>query len=138
MTAIATSLNILVGGGSVSLRDRQSALPSLESFTRKFEGATRQGERETLREAAGQLVSTSFIMPILSILREGAMTEGPFAPGMAERRFGPLFDQHIADKITQAANFPLIDAIVDRYLPRPVVSAPEGDANMKEPLDARA
>lgn len=138
MTAIATSLNTLVGGGSASLRDRQSALPSLESFTRKFEGATRQGERETLREAAGQLVSTSFIMPVLSILREGAMTEGPFAPGMAERRFGPLFDQHIADKITQAANFPLIDAIVDRYLPRPVVSAPEGDANMKEPLDARA
>ena len=136
MTAIVTSLNTLVGGGSASLRDRQSSLPSFESITKQFEATTRQGKRETLQEAAEQLVSTSFILPVLSMIRESAMSEGPFAPGMAERRFGPLFDQHIADNITQAANFPLIDAIVDRYLPRTTSPAPEGAARLKEPLNA--
>ncbi len=118
------------------MRATQSSLPTFESFALQFENATRNGEKETLRDAAEQLVSTSFILPILSMIRESSISEGPFAPGMAERRFGPLFDQHIADSITKAANFPLVDAIVDRYLPRTALFPPEGTVRMKEPVNA--
>lgn len=118
------------------MRAAQSSIPSFESFAMQFEEATRNGEKETLREAAEQLVSSSFILPILSMIRESSISEGPFAPGMAERRFGPLFDQHIADSITKASNFPLVDAIVDRYLPRTALSITEGTTKMKEPVDA--
>ncbi len=136
MTVIATSLNSLAGGGGASIRASQSSIPSFESFALQFKVATRNGEEETLRDAAEQLVSTSFILPILSMIRESSISEGPFAPGMAERRFGPLFDQHIADSITKAANFPLVDAIVDRYVPQTTLSSPVGTARMKEPVDA--
>ena len=136
MTAMATSLNSLAGVGGASIRVSQSSIPSFESFAMQFEDATRNGEMETLRDAAEQLVSSSFILPILSMIRESSISEGPFAPGMAERRFGPLFDQHIADSITKASNFPLVDAIVDRYLPRTASIPPEGIAKMKEPVDA--
>ena len=51
-------------------------------------------------------------------MREHSQATGPFAPNISEKRFGPLMDQHIADRITKAANFPLVDVIVDRYQPQ--------------------
>lgn len=79
-----------------------------------------QEKRTAMREAAEQLVSTAFITPILGALRENSTAAGPFAPSTAEKRFGPLLDQQFADRIVQAANFSLIDTIIDRYLPREV------------------
>lgn len=73
--------------------------------------------RELLRQAAEQLVSSVFIAPILGGLREHSTAAGPFAPGVAERRFGPLLDQQFADRIVQGANLSLVDMIVERYLP---------------------
>ena len=69
------------------------------------------------REAASQLVASTLILPVLQQLREsGFMSpDNPLAPTSAERRFGPLLDQEIADRITNATNFPLIDAIVEQY-----------------------
>jgi Rod binding domain-containing protein len=75
-------------------------------------GAPRSG---IAREAATQLVSSAFIVPVLKAMRESADLAGPFAPGEAERRFAPLLDEQIADRIASAANFPLVDAIVNRF-----------------------
>ncbi|MEE8509291.1 MAG: hypothetical protein V3T07_09525 [Myxococcota bacterium] len=69
---------------------------------------------EAAREAAARLVSSSFIMPVLTSLRESTEAAEPFAPGPVERRFAPMLDWIIADRITEAANFSLIDAIVER------------------------
>ena len=69
---------------------------------------------DVARAAAGRLVAWSFFMPILTSLRESTTAAEPFAPGPAERRFAPMLDWIIADRITEAANFSLIDAIVDR------------------------
>lgn len=68
-----------------------------------------------LREAAEQLVSSAFIAPMLGAMRESSMAAGPFSPGAVEKRFGPLFDQQVADRVTQASRFTLVDAIVERY-----------------------
>lgn len=63
------------------------------------------------RTAAEELVAITFIQPVLASLRQSNMAEAPFAPGVAEQRFGPLLDAEIARKIVTASNFELVDAV---------------------------
>lgn len=86
------------------------------SFARELEaaGAT---DRSTLRQAATQLVSSALLMPVMQLMAESPLAAGPFAPGSAEKHFQPLLHQHLTERITEAANFPIVDAIVDRYAP---------------------
>lgn len=86
-------------------------------FAQLLQQATgRQTRREMAREAATQLVAEALIMPVLESLRDSPMLRPPFAPGFAEKRFAPLLDQQIADRIVGASNFSLVDQIVDRLL----------------------
>jgi hypothetical protein len=70
---------------------------------------------ETL-DAATKLVSSAFVLPALESLRDSPFADGPLAPGPVERRFGPLLDTHIADRITKSANFRLPHTIAERML----------------------
>lgn len=94
-------------------------MDAADSFARVLEHAAAGDDRQKLREAAGQLVSSGFIVPVLASLRESQFLEAPFAPNAAEKRFAPLLDQQIADRIVSAANFPLVDVIVDRLTGAP-------------------
>lgn len=87
-----------------------------DSFSRILGDLTTGDDRAVVRKAAGQLVSSTFIMPLLRSLHENSLVVSPFAPGFAEKRFQPLLDQQVADRITSAADFPLIDVITDRLL----------------------
>ena len=72
--------------------------------------------REAAEMAAKQLVSSALVMPVLESMRAQTFGEGgPFAPGMVEERFAAMLDQHLADRITGASNFGLVDEIVKRY-----------------------
>jgi hypothetical protein len=71
-------------------------------------------------ETAAQLVSIALVQPILAQLRESSLAEGPFAPGDAERRFGPMLDQELAERITRGTHFPLTDAVARRLDQGPV------------------
>lgn len=64
------------------------------------------------RDAATKLVSSTLVLPILASMRESEFLEGPFKPGVFERRFAPLLDQEVADSITTSSNFNLVDSIV--------------------------
>lgn len=86
------------------------------SFQDVLIAAGKQQRAEQAREAAQQMVASAFIMPVLAKLRESPFLTGPFAPGDAERRFGPLMDQHVADRITAGDHFPLVDQITDHLL----------------------
>jgi Rod binding domain-containing protein len=77
--------------------------------------AAQSAAPEALTQAAVQLVSSAFIMPVLESLHDSPFQTGPLAPGTAEKRFRPLLDQHLADQIATAANFPLVRAIIERY-----------------------
>ena len=70
------------------------------------------------RDAAMKLVSSSLVLPILTSMREGTFLEEPFKPGTMERRFGPLLDQAVADRITQSSNFDLVDSVVRTIQPQ--------------------
>ena len=69
------------------------------------------GGANDARSAAEELVAITFIQPVLALLRDSNMAEAPFAPGAAEKRFGPLLDAEIARKVVKASNFDLVDAV---------------------------
>ncbi len=105
------------------LRAAQPTLPrqrgSFDRFGDVFVGALNRPQQSEARVAASQLVASAFIEPALASLREGTFAEPPFAAGFVERRFAPLLDRHIADRITASANFPLVDLIVRRLTQEP-------------------
>jgi Rod binding domain-containing protein len=68
------------------------------------------------REAAEGLVSTTFIEPILKQLRESNNTPPPFGPSNAEKQFSALLDTKLSDEIVKAANFPLVERIIENIL----------------------
>jgi len=96
----ASFASILAAQGTPTLRE-----PSDDAHARKAEA----------RKAANELVASTFIVPMLSKLRETSLAEGPFAPGTAEKRFGPMLDEKLADRIVEASNFDIVEAIAERY-----------------------
>jgi Rod binding domain-containing protein len=79
-----------------------AAAPSSSSFN------------SVLRREAARLVSSALVLPALESMRQSPLAGGPMAPGFAERRFMPLLDQHMADRITRSRGFGLVDSIVQR------------------------
>ena len=49
--------------------------------------------------AARQLVGQAFLVPLLKEVRESTSAQGMFAPGAAEKRFGPILDHQLADAL---------------------------------------
>lgn len=81
-------------------------------FAQSLSEAGGPGDDSTARTAARQLVASSFVQPVLQSMRKNTFATGPFAPGLAEQRFGHMLDQVQADRIVSAANFHLVDAVV--------------------------
>ncbi len=92
------------------------ARPAGEGFSRIFDLAQKSRDRELVRDAATKLVASAFIMPVLATMHDSEFLEPPFAPSTAQKRFQPLLDQHLADRIAQGANFSIVDVIVDRLM----------------------
>ena len=117
MIDLMQSMDVMLGVNPAFDRwpavDDHGARPFAQLLQQAIGGQTR---REMAREAATQLVAAALIMPVLKSLRDSPMLRPPFAPGLAEKRFAPLLDQQIADRITGASNFSLVDQIVDRLL----------------------
>ncbi len=67
------------------------------------------------RVGAERLVSSAFLEPLVREARENAAPTGRFAPGVAEKRFGHLFDRAIADSIAGSRRFAAV-ATVERDL----------------------
>ena len=76
------------------------------------------------REAAEKLVAQTLILPVLKQLRESNEAAPPFAPTEGEKQFGALMDQQIAEDITKAAGFPLVDRLARDLLKQQVLEAP--------------
>ena len=93
---------------------------SAQGFAQALQAAAGSGEEAPLREAATELVASALLVPVLQTLQNSPLqAPGPFATNVVERRFGPVLHQHLADRIAQASNFPLVDKIVERFMPQP-------------------
>lgn len=90
---------------------------------------------ERAQKGAEQLVSATFIVPILQQLRESSTAEAPFGPGMYEKRLGPMLDAQIADRIVSAQRLPIVEAVRDRMLGRMDSRVESGSESGLEPED---
>lgn len=63
------------------------------------------------RRAAEQLLSTAFIMPVLRQVREMNNAPAPWGPTEAEKQFGPLLDQRMADDLVRAGNWKIVERL---------------------------
>jgi hypothetical protein len=91
-------------------------LPDTKPLYRHLHMSPGQTPQEKAREAATSYVASAFLMPILGYLHESPFElKPPFAPGVGEKRFSTMVDQHMADRIAKASNFGLVETIVKRY-----------------------
>ena len=67
------------------------------------------------RTAAEGLVATSFIKPVLQQVRDSNNAPAPFGPTQAEKQFGSLLDNQLADEIVHASQFSIVDRIVENF-----------------------
>ncbi|HBS28459.1 MAG TPA: hypothetical protein DEB06_03185, partial [Phycisphaerales bacterium] len=97
------------------VRDRQTGEP----------GEGREASERTARRTAEEFVASSLVLPVLKALREQNNAAAPFAPGAGEKMFGPLLDDEIAVRISQAQRFPLVDRLARDLLKQTDTLPPE-------------
>lgn len=73
---------------------------------------------ETVREESRKLVAEAFIRPLLAKIRDNNDAAAPFGPTDAEKRFGPMLDQTVADAMTRPDRFPMVKAVERSILER--------------------
>jgi len=88
---------------------------------------TSDGAEKVVRDAVEQLVSTTFVQPILSNLRNDPFKSYLFHGGLAEDMFGSQLDTLMSERITHASRFPIVDAIYDNFMK--AVNSRKVDAN---------
>lgn len=77
---------------------------------------------KSARKASEEFVSIALIQPILAEARESTMAAEPFAPSSSEKQLQSLQDAALAQRITSAAHFPLIDRLTRDLLKAGVTS----------------
>jgi hypothetical protein len=76
----------------------------------------REGDTRGLAvEAARTLVAEAFVKPVFAQLRDGGFAADGFKPGTGEKRFRPMLDAALADKVVESSNFTLVDRVADRF-----------------------
>lgn len=94
---------------------------SQTSFSQVLAQATHLPARtdaDAARDAAERFVAATLVNPILTQLRESNEAAAPFAPSSAEKQFRALLDAELAQRITGAAHFPLVDRLAHDLLSR--------------------
>lgn len=100
---------------SLGLLARPKSAAQITSGFHVKEDADVDTKRAEAQAAAEGLVATSFIKPILTQVRESNNAPPPFGPTQAEKQFGSLLDNELADEIVRAAQFPLVDKLVEKF-----------------------
>lgn len=103
-------------GGHLVERQRSFAAVLGQEF--RAPGPQAASPQDRAQRTAEQLVSITFIQPILKQLRETSRASPPFAPTQAERQFGALADAEVAQQIVRAARLPLVDRVARDLLDR--------------------
>lgn len=73
-------------------------------------------QKQDIRHAAQQLVSSALILPMLSQIRDSALKSDLFDGGFMESAFGAQLDTELADRMVAKSNFPIVDAIYRKMI----------------------
>ncbi len=73
--------------------------------------SVQSGATNDVRRAAEDLVAISFIVPMLSQIRQQSQAAPPFAATSAEKQFGALLDQRTASNIVRSSNLSIVNQV---------------------------
>jgi hypothetical protein len=104
-------------GGLPATAEGQELFASVMSRLHERAGA-RPRSAEEARRAARDLVSITFVQPVLAMARESHGAAAPFAPTHAERQFRAVLDATVAQRVVEAARFPLVERVARDLLAR--------------------
>jgi len=113
------------------LKDSQASFAAVLGRAQGPGRATPLSDADRARDAAEQLVTQTFLAPMLKLLRESNQAAAPFAPTQAEKQFRALADAELAHRIVHAARFPLVDRLA-RDLLKKAGRVPDGPAAADE------
>jgi len=68
------------------------------------------------RQAAEQLVATTFVQPLLRQMRQDPLRSELMHGGLAEDAFSAQLDTQLADRIVRRTHWPLVDRIVQSVM----------------------
>jgi len=103
---------------ALTAAEAPSSAKQADQFAELVERARQGLGSDEIREAAEQLVSATFITPVLSQVRESSMAAPPFAPTQGEKQFGAMLDQRIADEIVKSSRLPMVDRLTREFSAR--------------------
>jgi len=91
----------------------------LQTLGKRMDGveAPRTPQQQA-HEAAQDMVSQTFVQPMLKLFRESNHAAPPFAPTPAEKQFRSLMDVQLAQQIVNAKQFPIVARIEQSLLER--------------------
>ncbi|QDU32690.1 hypothetical protein KS4_07240 [Poriferisphaera corsica] len=69
-----------------------------------------------IRDASEQLVSSSFVLPILQQMQNDPFRSELFHGGQAEDIFSQQWNTKIADDMVKRANFPMVEAVYNKIM----------------------
>lgn len=103
---------------ALTAAEAPSSANQADQFVELVERARKGLGSEEIREAAEQLVSATFITPVLSQVRESSMAAPPFAPTQGEKQFGAMLDQRLADEIVKSSRLPMVERLTREFSAR--------------------
>jgi Rod binding domain-containing protein len=115
-TAPVTGSNSGLASTDAQLKERQRSFEA--ALGRAGARAQPESPEQAARAAAEQLVTQCLILPLLRQLRATNQAAPPFAPSQAEKQFGALGDAQLAQRVTRASHFPLVDRLARDLLQR--------------------
>ncbi len=101
-------------------RSRHARATHFSELIAPRDGATDrapQSDQAQVRTAAEDLVAITLIRPLLEQARRDPFRTDLFHGGFAEDTFGAQMDWIVAQRITQAARLPIVDAVYQRLTP---------------------
>lgn len=110
VSSAPSAAGVRTGAAFDVVADRQRSFAGLLATDQRLAGGAPDGKTRA-REAAEQLVSITFVQPILAQMRASEGAAAPFKPSSAEKQFGALLDAELAQQVTRAARFPLVERV---------------------------
>lgn len=99
-----------------SLAGRQGDFASVIARAQNRVQATPEDRQAAARESAEEFVAVTLVQPLLKQLRETSNAAAPFAPSSAELQFRGMMDAQIAQRVSRASNFPIVDVVARNLL----------------------
>lgn len=112
--------NAIMPGAASELMSTRATVEASGELGRKQSQFSRllTGERakavseDEATRTARDLVAVSLVQPLLKEWRESEQSPPPFGPGQAEKQFRAMQDSNLAQELTRAQHFPLVERLV--------------------------